>query len=273
MADRITSVQNQRVKDAVRLRDRRGRDEQQRIVIDGIREISRALDAGVKVLEIFAELAGLSEREQEVIAHAERSGVQIVDVAPAVMSKLAYGDRESGLVAVARPPRKSFAELHLSSDALVAVLEQIEKPGNLGAVVRSADAAGVSAVIIADAKTDIFNPNAIRASAGTIFSMPVIGASVEETLQWLRTGGFRIYASRVDASAQFWDVPFDGRVALVFGNEVSGLSSKWKHSDAQPIRVPQKGLADSLNVSVTAALLFYEALRQRERSVTAQQGH
>jgi RNA methyltransferase, TrmH family len=262
---RITSVQNQRVKDAIRLRDRKGREEQQRIVIDGAREIQRAFQAGVQILELFADKSSTADSEQEIIETMERVGAEIHDVSPRVMQKLAYGDRASGLVAVARAPRKQLLDqLVLASDAIVVVLEHVEKPGNLGAVARTADAARIAAVITADSGTDIYNPNAIRASAGTIFGLPVICTTALEALAWLRAQQFRIYATRVDGSEPYWRAKFTGRAALVLGSEVSGLTPIWSGKDVKTITLPQYGIADSLNVSVTAAVLFYEALRQRE---------
>jgi TrmH family RNA methyltransferase len=146
---------------------------------------------------------------------------------------------------------------------LIAVLEGVEKPGNVGAVLRSADAAGVSAVILADGRTDLYNPNAIRASSGTIFSMPVCEATSSDVLAWLRERGFRIAAARVDGSVPYTKVDYRGPTAIVLGSEATGLSPIWSGNDIQAVRLPMLGAADSLNVSVTAAVLFYEALRQR----------
>ena len=147
---------------------------------------------------------------------------------------------------------------------LVAVLEGVEKPGNVGAVLRSADAAGVSALIAADPRTDLYNPNAIRASLGTIFTMPVCEAAGGETIEWLRANGFRIFAARVDGAIPYTEADYRGRSAIVLGSEAAGLSPLWRGDDVQAVRLPMLGAADSLNVSVTAAVLFYEALRQRE---------
>lgn len=264
MANRITSVQNPRVKDSVRLRGRRGREEQQRIVIDGSREIARALQAGVQIIEVFAPVSALSELERGVLAKVEQTGAIVYDASPTVMNKLAYGDRDAGLVAVAHTPQCSLQQLSVPEDAIVAVLERVEKPGNLGAVVRSADAARVSAVFVADGGTDLYNPNAIRASAGTIFGLPVISTTATDALSWLRSGKFRIFATRVDGTRCYWNASLTGRIAVVLGSESTGLSDVWAGPDIQSISIPQYGVADSLNVSVTAAILFYEALRQRE---------
>ena len=140
----------------------------------------------------------------------------------------------------------------------------MEKPGNLGAVLRSADAAGVSAVIVADGRTDLYNPNAIRASLGTIFTLPVCEAASGEVLAWLRQRKYNIFAARVDGSVAYTAVDYRGPTAIVLGSEAAGLSSIWTGDDIQAVRLPMLGVADSLNVSVTAAVLFYEALRQRK---------
>jgi TrmH family RNA methyltransferase len=145
----------------------------------------------------------------------------------------------------------------------VAVLSGVEKPGNIGAVLRTADAAGVSAVILADPRTDPFNPNAIRASLGTIFSVPVATATVAETLAWLREKQCRILTTRVDARLTYSEADYRGPTAIVLGSEAEGLSDGWSGADDVPVRVPMLGIADSLNVSATAAVLFYEAVRQR----------
>jgi TrmH family RNA methyltransferase len=146
---------------------------------------------------------------------------------------------------------------------LVAVLEGVEKPGNLGAVLRSADAAGVSAVIVADGRTDLYNPNAIRASLGTIFTMPLCEAAGGDVLAWLRERRFSILAARVNGAVPYTAVDYRGPTAIVLGSEAAGLSSIWTGDDIQAVRLPMLGAADSLNVSTAAAVLFYEALRQR----------
>lgn len=263
MSDRITSIHNPRIKMAAKLRARDAREEQGRIIIDGAREITRALDARVELLELFACEESLRDESRAVLRRAEQLGVPLCAVSPAVQSKLTFGERDEGIVAIARPPRKTLARLKVPEEAVVAVLSGVEKPGNVGAVVRSADAAGVFAVILADGGTDVFNPNAIRASTGTIFGVPTLAASSNEALRWLREHRFRLFATRVDSSQVYTDVPLTGRTALVLGNEATGLSSVWAADDIMPISLPLLGVADSLNVSVTAGVLFYEALRQR----------
>ncbi len=260
----ITSLRNPRVKNAVRLRNRRHREKQGRILIDGSRELLRAIDAGVKLLETFV-CRPLRENEdsQRLLAALPRSGGEVLEVSEAVFEKLAFGRRTEGVLGVAETPRNTLDSLVVGENSFVAVLEGVEKPGNVGAVLRSADAAGVSALITADARTDLYNPNAIRASLGTIFTMPVCEATSGDVLAWLRKNDFHIFAARVDSAVDYTEVDYRGPTAIVLGSEAEGLSSLWSGEDIQAVRLPMLGAADSLNVSAAAAVLFYEALRQR----------
>ncbi len=260
----ITSRQNARVKDTVRLRDRRHREKQDRILIDGARELSRAIAAGVRLIEVFVcEPLCTSDDARGVLARLPECGAEILDVTERVFEKLAFGQRAEGVLGVAEMPRSTLDEITLPENALVAVLERVEKPGNIGAVLRSADGAGVSALIVADGRTDLYNPNAIRASLGTIFTMPVCSTTTAETLDWLRQHGLSIRATRVDGSVPYTQPDYRGPTAIVLGSEAEGLSDAWSGDEITAIRLPMLGQADSLNVSVTAAVLFYEALRQR----------
>lgn len=271
MIPTITSLQNPRVKQAVKLRDRRTRDELQMIIVDGIREISRALGAGVEPLELFyLDGVDLDEASEDILYQADRMGATILPVSRAVMEKMAFGDRAEQVLLVARYREAALAKLladRLSgkNDLLVAVIEGVEKPGNLGAILRSADAAGVAAVIVCDARLDLMNPNAIRASLGAIFTVPVVRASIDETLAWLRGNSFRILATRVDGAVNYTQADFRQRTAVLLGSEAEGLTSEWSGDDIQPISLPMLGVVDSLNLSVTAGIIFYEALRQRAK--------
>jgi TrmH family RNA methyltransferase len=260
---RITSLTNPRIKAAVRLRDRRERDATGRTIVDGIRELSRSLDAAVELETVFVAPDLIRTPEAEtLVARAGRSGM-IVEVSAEVLGKLAFGDRSDGVVAIVRTPSTSLDDLVLSHDPLVVVVESVEKPGNLGAIVRSADGAGASAVIAASALTDVFNPNAIRASLGTIFALPIGAAGSAETLAWLIDHGFQPVAAVVDAPTSYTDVDLSGPTALVLGNEASGLGGIWRDPRVVPVSLPMAGVADSLNVSTAAAILLYEAVRQR----------
>lgn len=258
----ITSLTNPRVKSAGKLRDRHGRDEQGRIVIDGAREIERAVAAGVRIAEVFVCEDLLTDRHDELLRRCLSAGGQQLDVTLPVMEKLAYGQRAEGILAVAQTPQQSLADLG-QAGPLVAVLVGVEKPGNLGAVLRSADAAGISGLIVADGATDLYNPNAIRASLGAIFTVPVCAASSGDTLHWLREGKFQMIAARVGATIHYTKVDYCRPTAIILGSEARGLSAAWEADDVAAVSLPMLGSVDSLNVSATAAVLFYEALRQR----------
>lgn len=261
----ITSLQNQRVKDAVKLRDRRQREKQGRFVIDGIRELDRALDAGIMPADVFIcpELCTGDEARRVTAKIEQLHPASLQPVTAEVFEKLAFGERVEGILAVALTPRRTLDDLQLPSDATVCVLESVEKPGNLGAVLRSADAAGVSAVIVADERTDLYNPNAVRASMGALFTVPTAVADAATTLDFLRRLGFTMWAARVGSGPCYTDVDYKGPTAMILGSEAEGLSARFWAEDIRPLHLPMLGRADSLNVSVAAAVLFYEVLRQR----------
>jgi TrmH family RNA methyltransferase len=260
----ITSPQNPRFRAVAALRQRRERERTGRIVIDGAREIRRALSAGVDVEEVFVcELLCRSEDCRAVLVEAESKRAARVDVGERAFEKLAFGDRAEGVVAVARTPSVDLSDLRLPSDPLVVVLEGVEKPGNLGAVLRSADGAGADAVIAAGHGVDVFNPNAIRASLGTIFHVPVAAAESAAVRAWALRNGLRLVAARVDGSRSYIETDLRGPVAIILGSEAEGLSDAWRGDDVEALRLPMLGAADSLNVSVAAAVLLYEARRQR----------
>jgi RNA methyltransferase, TrmH family len=263
----ITSRQNERVKDAVRLRNSRERARQRRFIIDGAREISRALAAGIRCVEaFFCEPLSDSPHAQNVLADLRSSAIELLPVTPEVFAKLCFGDREDeGIVVVAETPARQLANVKLPTQPLLAVVEGLEKPGNLGAILRTADAAGIDAVVVANGGTDLFNPNVIRASLGTVFRGHVVEASTLETTAWLRAQSVRSFAARPDASLVYTAADFSGSAAIVLGSEAKGLSAAWHGADITPVQLPMHGIADSLNVSTTAAVLFYEALRQRGR--------
>jgi TrmH family RNA methyltransferase len=176
---------------------------------------------------------------------------------------VAFGQRSDGVVAVVAAPTGSLEELVPPEHPLVVVAEGIEKPGNLGAIIRTADGAGADAVIAADPRTDLFNPNAIRASLGTIFGLPVVSAATSATLDWLVDHGIRPVAARPDAALTYTEADLRGPLAIVLGSEAGGLGEGWTDSRVQPVAIPMRGIADSLNVSIAAAILLYEARRQR----------
>jgi RNA methyltransferase, TrmH family len=261
----IDSPANPRVRTAAGLRERRAREQTGLTLVDGAREARRAVAAGVPIEAAFAcEDLITSEDARATLASLRASGrgEAIVDVSPRAFEKLAYGDRLEGIVLVVRPTLRSLEELELGPSPLVVLTEDVEKPGNLGAILRSVDGAGADAVI-AVGGTDLFNPNVIRASVGTVFSVPLASATAPEALAWLQARAFRIIAARTDAQRLHVDADLRGSLALALGSERVGLSAEWHRADVEGVRLPMAGIADSLNVSVAAAVLLYEAWRQR----------
>jgi RNA methyltransferase, TrmH family len=264
---RITSRQNPRVKQAVALRDGSERQRCGRFVIDGAREISRAIDAGIHLVEAFIcdELCQSTESKTAVLA-IQNGNANVFQVSADVFAKIAFGNRHDGVLAVALRPERDLAKLSLPRNPIVTVLEGLEKPGNVGAILRSADAAGIDAVIVADGRTDLYNPNTIRASIGTVFAPNVCETTTAESIHWLRSKGVQIIAATPDAEKLYTEIDLRRGAAIVLGSEASGLSEAWRLSGITPVRLPMHGIADSLNVSTTAAVLFYEAVRQRSIS-------
>lgn len=260
----ISSASNPRIRNVLRLRDRRGRDAAGLTLVDGLREIGRALDAGVAIEAAYVGPAAARGAGPAVRARLTAAGVPIVEVGEAVETRLAFGDRVEGIVAVVRPPALGLADLRMPPDPLLVVLEGIEKPGNLGAVLRSIDGAGADGLIVADPLADLWSPNAIRASLGTIFGVPTAAATSDAVVAWCRERAIRLVAARVDATTTHTDADLTGPLALVLGSEATGLTEAWRQPGVEGVRLPMRGIADSLNVSVAAAILLYEARRQRD---------
>jgi len=260
----VTSRQNPRFKAALALRDGGERRKSGRLLVDGGREITMALGAGVDVIEAWVAPDEIrTDAAHRALVALAAAGATIVEAEPELLRRLAYGDRSDGVVAVVARPETALAALALSDDPLIAVVDRVEKPGNLGAVMRSADGAGVDAIIATDPVSEPWNPNAIRASLGTIFSLPFAVASATETLALLRERSVTIVTARVDAATTYTDADLGGATAIVVGSENAGLGSDWDAADITPLHIPMLGRADSLNVSASAAILLYEARRQR----------
>lgn len=265
MYQHITSRQNARVKEAAKLRLSRQRARQGRLVIDGAREILRAISSGIEIVEAFiCEPLVHDHQSRQAVERLSQSRAALATVTEEVFEKLRYGERTGGVLAVAKAPERSLDRLKLPAVPLVAVIEGVEKPGNVGAILRSADAAGVDAVVVADPHTDLFNPNTIRASLGTVFKNNVCTTTSAEALAWLAALGIPVLAARPDAELLYTAADFRRGAAFVLGSEAEGLSDAWQGARVTGVRLPMRGVADSLNVSATAAVLFYEARRQRD---------
>ena len=256
----ITSLQNNRVKEALRLRRQRGRDEQNRFMVDGLREIQRALVADIEILEAFVCEALLDDEARAIV---NTIGAPIALVNLPVWDKVCYGSRRDGVTLVARIELPELSNLQPAGGGPIVVLDRIEKPGNVGAICRSATAAGASAVIAVDSPSDLFNPNAIRASLGTIFQLPIAEATAQAALGWLQGRGTKVFVARVDAAKSIYETDLAQPCAIVLGSEALGVSETWLDPALEGIVLPMVGAIDSLNVANTAAVLLYEALRQR----------
>ncbi len=263
MNEIITSLANPAVKELVRLRRRRSHETGADILIDGRREIERAIAASVRPRRIFYCAELLDEPGLRwVHALAKEPGAALTRVTKSVFAKITYGDRSDGVVVTASRPSLRLDDIKLGRRPLIAAVEGIGKPGNLGAIIRSADGAGVDALLVIDAPIDLYGPNVIRSSVSTVFSMQIAEASAAEALDWLRRREIQVVAADPRAEQTHTHVKLTEATAIALGSEAHGLSDIWKRA-ATAARVPMSGRGDSLNVSVTAAIFFYEALRQR----------
>lgn len=263
----LTSTQNPRIKQAIGLRDRSARNHTGRFLIEGYRELLRATEGGQPIESLFiCPQLFLGSNEKALIARLEKKGAQVFECSEKVFYKLSYRDRPDGLLAIGIQTPLSLKSLSekLGDKPFLIVAEAIEKPGNLGTIMRSSDAVGADGLIVCDRCTDIYNPNVVRASVGTLFTIPVVEADGDETLLWLKEKGIQILAATPSAKLEYTAVDMKGPLAIAVGTEQLGLSEKWmKEADLQ-VRIPMRGVADSLNVAMATTLLLYEALRQRK---------
>ncbi len=276
----VTSAQNAKIKELLALQDKsKLRREKGLFVVEGVRELCHCLRAGFRARTLFVcreilgegawrEICGIiggqAERGQISLGPtAEAEETYVVEVPAALYDKIAYRGGTEGVIAEIYAKASGLDALELKENPLVIVLEAVEKPGNLGAVLRSSDAAGADAVIICDPLTDIYNPNLIRSSIGAVFTVPVAAASSEDTIAWLKERGIKIYTAQLQDSEWYYDTDMTGGTALVMGTEATGLTDIWREAADAHIKIPMLGRLDSLNVSVSAAILLFEAVRQR----------
>ena len=267
----ITSSNSKRFKDALQLHRSRGRKKQGRIIVFGWREVLRSVKSGMVPDEIFLCDDGSRPEPlgelRTLLAGQPSADDCLYLLADDLFKTLSYGDRPDGIIMTARRPNTDLAALAAKIDghganSLIVVCEGLENPGNLGGLIRSADGSGAAGVIVADVLTDAFHPNAIRNSAGTVFRTPVATASVIDVQNWLFEREYRILVATPEAKEAFFAKDLTGKAAIVLGNEAAGVSDQWQLDSVEPFRLPMLGIADSLNVSVTGAILMYEALRQ-----------
>ena len=273
----ITSAQNPKIKNLLLLQEKsKARREQGLFVVEGRRELEHCLEAGFKVRTLFIcpELAGNDALPGAFTRTGPRSGAEgrasspatdplVIEIPENLYRKVAYRESTEGIIAEVECKERRLEDLALTEHPLVMVLESVEKPGNLGAVLRSADAARADAVIVCDPLTDLYNPNLIRASLGGIFTVPTVAATSEETIAWLKARGIRILTAQLQDSSWYYDIDMTVGTALVMGTESTGLTDIWRRAADAHIRIPMLGRLDSLNVSVSAAILLFEAVRQR----------
>ena len=261
----LSSPSNPKLKYVVKLRSCSARESSGEMIVEGFRECRRALDNGYRPRAIFhcPEFYLKNENEPALVEECARLGAEIYTCSKVCFAKIAYKERPDGLLMVGPHVSRRLDSLKLPENSLVIVTEAIEKPGNLGTILRSADAAKVAAVIVCDRTTDIHNPNVVRASTGTMFSVPIVEATSEEALAWLKAHGFKILAATPHAEKLHFDVDLTGNVAIALGAEQYGLTARWMDGAELRVRIPMLGLADSLNVSAAATILVYEAMRQR----------
>lgn len=260
----ITSTKNQKIKDAVKLMDRRQRDQTGLMLIEGVKELALAIKDGVSISRLFyCEDLFRGSEEQIILNKAEAHGAELIQVGANVFEKLAYREDSFGLLAVARQPIKTLNDIPLKKSPLIIVVEGVEKPGNLGAILRSADAAGVDGVIVCGKSTDIFNPNVVRASIGTVFTVPVIKATTSDAIDWLKKKGIKMIATTPRAETDYFDADLKSPCAIAMGSEHEGLSETWLNEADVLVRIPMKGESDSLNLAMSTTIMLYEAVRQR----------
>lgn len=265
----ISSNQNPKIKQIIHLRDRKERDKTDLFLIEGYRELLRAVEGKKNIHSLFIcpELF-LGVNEASLINLIQKQNTSIFQCSPSVFEKISYRDRPDGLLAIAKQTHLNLQDLKKilakKSNPFILVAEAIEKPGNLGTILRSADAVGLDACILCDQCTDLYNPNVVRASVGTLFSVPVIESSSAEALQWLKENRITVLAATPSAEKSFHEVNLLGPIAIAVGAEQIGLSEKWMGAADLQVKIPMQGKADSLNVAMASTLLMYEVLRQRE---------
>lgn len=260
---KVTSAQNPKIKQLVSLKERRERDASGLFLIEGYRELKRAAESGLHFHALFIcpELF-LGSNEKDLIQQID---CDVYELPSHLFERISYRDRPDGLIGIAHQMQLGLKDLHKTQFFVVA--ESIEKPGNLGTILRSADGVGVDGVIVCDRCTDIYNPNVVRASVGTLFTIPVVEAKGTDAYLWLKEKGVQIVAATPSAKAEYTEVDLTGPIAIVVGTEQLGLSDLWMQAADIQVKIPMKGVADSLNVATATTLLLYEALRQRKHYI------
>ena len=257
----ITSVHNPLIKSLVQLQDKaKLRRQTETFLIEGKREIELAIKGNYKLETVLYVADFFSESDVRKLTH---NNADVIEINKEVYQKLAYRDTTEGLIAVAKSKQLTLANLKLSNKPLILVAEAPEKPGNIGALLRTADAANLDAVIIANPKSDLYNPNIVRSSVGCIFTTQIATGSTSEIIEYLKNNKISIYCATLQDATEYHKQDYSTATALVVGTEATGLTQEWRDSATQNIIIPMQGEIDSMNVSVAAAILIFEAKRQR----------
>ncbi len=261
----LTSTQNPFVKELIQLNEKsRIRRKKNQFLIEGLREITFAIKGNYKITYLLVDFGILNETDLENLLSLSKDNIEIIEISNEIYKKLAFRDTTEGIIAVAQSKSLSLQKVKLPKNPLILVAEAPEKPGNIGALLRTADAAGIDAVFVANPKTDMYNPNIVRSSVGSLFTTNIATGSTTEILSFLKNNTIQIYGAALTASVPYTKVDFKNPCAIVVGTEATGLSAEWLQNTTKNIIIPMQGIVDSLNVSVSAAVLIYEAVRQRK---------
>lgn len=259
----ISSLQNTAIKNIVKLyKSSKERRDQQLFVIEGARELSLALQSEYNIKNVYVCSEMFSNSKYPDVLNSLSANI-IVDISSAVFEKIAYREKSDGIVALAEPKKHGLSDIKISDNPFIIILESVEKPGNLGAVLRTADAAAVDAVIICDNQTDLYNPNVIRSGVGGLFTVQTAICTSIEALEWLNANKINIYAAELNGAKQYQAIDYILPSAIVMGTEAEGLTDFWINNAKERIKIPMRGMIDSLNVSVSTAVITFEAMRQR----------
>jgi TrmH family RNA methyltransferase len=265
----ITSTNNARIKNVVRLsNNRRHRQDLQQTIVEGSREVRRCLDAGIIPGEVYICPELVTASDQDLIERLSQPAPRpslVATVAPDIFAKMAVREESGGILLVIPYTQTALEQLPLSPVPFLVVVEGAEKPGNVGAILRTADAAGVDGLILCSGGTDLHNPNVIRASLGARFTVPVAEADADAVIAWLRHHHITTVAATPDAAVRYTAIDLTGPVAIITGSEAHGLSETWLRAADQQVTIPMFGVADSLNLATSTALMLYEVVRQRGR--------
>jgi TrmH family RNA methyltransferase len=262
---KISSTKNDLIKDVSTIQSKSKERRLRNItIIEGVKEVSIAAKSGVNFEKVLFCTEIILESEVKSIIGIQNAQVQLYELTQEVFSKISYRETTGGIICIAKTTNKKLDELNVKEESLFIVLESVEKPGNLGAICRIADAAKVSGIIICDPLTDIYNPNTVRASLGCVFSVDIVTSETDTVIKWLRDKNVETFAAELKASAYYHNSKLTGKTALVFGTEATGLTKKWVDNANYRIKIPMSGEIDSLNVSVSVAIMVFEAMRQRD---------